>query len=134
MSPLACSLLALAALIAAADALKPNPYCSYLEMGQTEGYPTDNYVEFTLNVAGGTITIPDKCTRLGNMIIGEAISVCNTPNSKPEITPALQTEYQFKPNLGSVHIECPSDIDGCDRLDVEITQYCSMVTANHIFS
>ncbi|XP_063375853.1 uncharacterized protein LOC134663414 isoform X2 [Cydia fagiglandana] len=128
MSPLACSLLVLAALIAATDALLANPFCNYLELGETEGYPENNYVDFTLTVAGGIITIPDKCSRPGNKLIGEAITVCNVPNSKPGITQALQTQYHFKPNFALVNIYCPSDIPGCDRLKVKVMQFCGMVT------
>ncbi|XP_063529606.1 uncharacterized protein LOC134740883 [Cydia strobilella] len=126
MSPLACSLLALAALFAATDALFPNPYCSFLEMGKTDGYPQDNEVDFTITVAGGYITIPDRCTRPGNKLVGQSISVCNAPNSKPEIIVPLRTDYR-RPNFGSLYIHCPSGFPGCDRLEVHVWQYCEMV-------
>ncbi|XP_063618125.1 uncharacterized protein LOC134791005 [Cydia splendana] len=129
MSPLACSLLVLAVLIAATDALIANPFCSFLELGETDGYPEDNYVDFTLTGADGSLTIPDKCTRPGNKLIGESISVCNTPNSKPKIRQALQSDYDFAPNFGKVFISCPIEIPGCDRLQVEVMQFCGMVTA-----
>ncbi|XP_047987890.1 uncharacterized protein LOC125227591 [Leguminivora glycinivorella] len=128
MSPLARSLLALAALLAAADA-EPNPFCDSLDLGRDYGFPLSNYQKFTLTVAGGKVVIPDKCSRPGNKIVGESISVCNTPNSKPIIMPALQTQYHFKPNFALVDIRCPRDVAGCDRLKVEIWQFCEMVTA-----
>ncbi|XP_061707967.1 uncharacterized protein LOC133533802 [Cydia pomonella] len=131
MLPLARSLLALAALLSVTEARLANPFCSDLHLGKDDGYPKNNYVDFTITVSGGTITIPDKCSRPGNKIVGESISICNTPNSKPEIWQALQTEYHFKPNFALFHIDCPSNIAGCDRLKVEIRQYCEMVTAPH---
>ncbi|XP_061728830.1 uncharacterized protein LOC133533795 [Cydia pomonella] len=127
MSPLTCSLLAFLALFAAADALLPNPYCSKLVLGKQ----TKDFIDFSLTAPGGVVTIPDKCSRPGRRLVGELISVCNVPNSKPTITQAIQSQYDIKPNFAMVNIDCPSNIAGCDKLDVHVTEYCEMVTAPH---
>ncbi|XP_047987868.1 uncharacterized protein LOC125227570 [Leguminivora glycinivorella] len=130
MSPLARSLLALAALIAAADAELPN-YCSNERTGKQVGIPADNVEKFTLTVSGGLVRIPDKCTRPGNKMIGEYKSVCNIPNYQPKIRHILKTHRRYYDS--EIYIDCPSNITGCDSLKLEITQYCQMVVAPHSF-
>ncbi|XP_061708059.1 uncharacterized protein LOC133533792 [Cydia pomonella] len=116
MPPLARSLLALAALLAAADA-RANPFCDFAMIGDV----TDRPITFHLTVAGGvTTTIPDKCAMPGSELAGESINVCNTPSSKPRIQLALGSDLNFSP----IYIDCPGNIPGCSSLDVRVTQFC----------
>ncbi|XP_063617159.1 uncharacterized protein LOC134790318 [Cydia splendana] len=127
MSPLACSLLALIALFVADALSKPNPFCSKVELGNQ----TKEFIVFSLTVTGGDITVPDKSTRPGRELVGEVVSVCNTPNWQPKITPAMMSDYHFKPNFALFNIDCPRNITGCDKLDLRVTQFWEMVTAPH---
>ncbi|XP_061707966.1 uncharacterized protein LOC133518310 [Cydia pomonella] len=123
--PLARSLLALAALLAAADATT-NPFCDSLSRGQQ----TDDYEYFVLTGTGDATTkIPDKCSRPGRELVGDYISVCNTPYSKPQLRSLmLGTDITTIP-FWAVYIGCSHTIPGCSRLEVQVTQYCKMVTA-----
>ncbi|XP_063618128.1 uncharacterized protein LOC134791008 [Cydia splendana] len=126
MSPLACSLLAFIALFVADAESIANPFCDKLELGKVEG----DSVDFTLTVAGGYITVPDKTTRPGRKLVGEYFSVCNTPYSKPTLTPAPKS-HDITPNFAMLHIDCPSNIPGCNELELHVSQYWEMVTAPH---
>ncbi|XP_063376745.1 uncharacterized protein LOC134664086 [Cydia fagiglandana] len=116
MSPLARSLLALAALLAAADA-KANPFCDSALIGDM----TDNPITFHLTLAGGEVKqVPNKCAKPGSELAGESLNVCNTPMSKPKIQLAVGSRLNYSP----IMVDCPSSIPGCSSLDVQVTQYC----------
>ncbi|XP_047987888.1 uncharacterized protein LOC125227588 [Leguminivora glycinivorella] len=129
MSPLACSLLALGTLLAAADAVYPITYCGFLELGRVE----DDKIEFVqeLTVSGGIVNIPDKCTIPGRKLVGEKFTACNAPNYTPKIIQAFKSPIDMTPNFAMVEIDCPSDIDGCNTLVLEVVQYCQTVTGPH---
>ncbi|XP_061708058.1 uncharacterized protein LOC133518397 [Cydia pomonella] len=119
MSPLARSLLALAALLAAADAMT-NPFCDSLSRREQ----TDDYETFVITGTGDSVTeIPDKCTRPGRKLVGDYLSVCNAYHR-----PKLATPMGIAHPLGAVYITCPKTVDGCSRLQLHVTQYCKMVT------
>ncbi|XP_047987059.1 uncharacterized protein LOC125226921 [Leguminivora glycinivorella] len=126
MSPLACLLLAFAALFAAADGVKLN-YCGYLMLGEE----TKDHTDFRLTAPGGDVQIPDKCSRPGRRLVGEYISVCDPPYYQPIVTPAMTGSPYLKPVFKLVNIQCPSGIKGCDNLDVHVTQFCEIVTGPH---
>ncbi|XP_061708012.1 uncharacterized protein LOC133518356 [Cydia pomonella] len=118
MSPLACSLVALAALFAVSDARGPrtvDPFCSSSYLGDAWGAPH----AFKLTVSGGDVEIPDRCKE-GRILVGQDISVCNSPNSNPEVHPFHFGQYPFK----KVYIDCPHSTRGCSSLEVKVTQYC----------
>ncbi|XP_063375854.1 uncharacterized protein LOC134663416 isoform X1 [Cydia fagiglandana] len=125
MSPLACSLLAFIALFVTHALSMPNPFCSKVELGNK----TKDFIDFSLTVTGGDVTVPDKSTRPGRQLVGEVVSTCNTPHWEPKITPAIMSDYEFKPNFALFNIDCPKNITGCDKLDFKVTQYWEMVTA-----
>ncbi|XP_047987829.1 uncharacterized protein LOC125227536 [Leguminivora glycinivorella] len=117
MSPLACSLLALTALLAAADAVMPPPDCTSVTLGKV----TEDVTTFSLNVGGGDVRIPDKCTRPGRKLVGVKIEACLSPEKKIKITQALQTAPDFPPNFSLFNIEV-------DTIVVSVQQYGEMVT------
>ncbi|XP_063376746.1 uncharacterized protein LOC134664087 [Cydia fagiglandana] len=120
MSPLARSLLALAALLAAADAI-PNPFCDSLSRGK-QTY--DSSETFEITATGDSVTtIPDKCARPGRRLVGDYLSVCNAYHK-----PKLDTPMGIANPLGAVYITCPRSEAGCSQLKLQVTQYCEMVT------
>ncbi|XP_047987932.1 uncharacterized protein LOC125227620 [Leguminivora glycinivorella] len=126
MSPLACSLLALAALLAAADGVMP-PFCGHLWLGRR----TIDKIEFVLTVSGGVVNIPDKCSLPGRRLVGEDFTACNEPNYTPTIRQAYKPPNDKTPNFAMVDIECPSNFTGCNQLALKVEQYCEMVTSPH---
>ncbi|XP_047987833.1 uncharacterized protein LOC125227541 [Leguminivora glycinivorella] len=120
MSPLARSLLVLGALLAAADAMS-NPFCDSLSRGEETG----DYESFVLTGTGDAVTvIPDKCSRPGRKLVGDYLSACN-----PYHTPKLSTPMGIRNSLGAVYITCARTDPGCSSLQVQVLQYCKMVTA-----
>ncbi|XP_061707970.1 uncharacterized protein LOC133518314 [Cydia pomonella] len=123
MSPLARSLLALAALLAAADALA-NPYCDYLTIGRNYYADGDNVIKYTLTVSGEFYTIiPDKCSRPGRRLVHQTLVVCNDPNNVPRISLVKHSDPYT-----AVTIECPRDVPGCLNLELHVRQDCKPVT------
>ncbi|XP_047987965.1 uncharacterized protein LOC125227641 [Leguminivora glycinivorella] len=117
MSPLARSLLALAALLAAADAMS-NPFCDHDMIGETSDRP----ITFRKTVTGGEMfSVDNRCAFPGSELAGESFDVCNV-YSKPKVRIAigmLEIQTPFP-----VIVECPKDVPGCSSLDVQVTQYC----------
>ncbi|XP_061708056.1 uncharacterized protein LOC133518396 [Cydia pomonella] len=121
MSPLACSLLALAALFAVSNAKNvhiPNPFCDE----RMRGIEGDSSEHFKMTVSGGVVNIPDNCTRLGRKLVGEDVSVCNAPYSKP----LLRSVFGLSNKFGILGIDCPTNTNGCMTLELDVTQHCKM--------
>ncbi|XP_063617156.1 uncharacterized protein LOC134790315 [Cydia splendana] len=126
MSPLARSLLALAALLAAAYA-KRNPFCDSLNIGDEYIGNQDDTINFKLTVSGEFYTvIPDKCTRPGRRLVHQYLSVCNTPNNKPTISLVKDSEPYT-----AVTFDCPREVPGCTHLELNVEQVCKPVTGPH---
>ncbi|XP_047987830.1 uncharacterized protein LOC125227539 [Leguminivora glycinivorella] len=118
MSPLACSLLVLTALLAAAEAVMPQPDCTSAKLGEVTGDVTT----FSVDVGGGAVRIPDKCTRPGRKQVGVKIEACLSPESKLKIMPVLLTPSDISPNFSLFKI-------AVDKIVVSVEQYGEMVTA-----
>ncbi|XP_047987764.1 uncharacterized protein LOC125227481 [Leguminivora glycinivorella] len=117
MSPLACSLIALAALFAVSNAASvANPFCDGVSLGDSSLPPEK---EFKLTVSGGDIIIPNRC-KLDRKLVGQSLSVCNTDNSMPEIHPNTIGARPYE----KVFIDCPKSTRGCEDLELKVTQYC----------
>ncbi|XP_061707998.1 uncharacterized protein LOC133518342 [Cydia pomonella] len=115
MSPLARSLLALAALLAAADAQEQ---CTTKTVGQV----TNHHVPLTpvhVDPPGRRVIIPKGACEPYFREVGETIVCCNrNPNFYP---PPTIDVPDYPPNLSPVDVRV-SDPLGCD---CRITQYCS---------
>ncbi|XP_047987688.1 uncharacterized protein LOC125227417 [Leguminivora glycinivorella] len=118
MSPLACSLFALATLFAVSDAL-PNPFCDRQSRGISGSGLEWREENFKLTVVNGVVQIPNKC-KIYEELAGEDIAACNIPYSKPLLRNVLGRANDF----GIVGIDCPSNTRGCMRLELNVTQYC----------
>ncbi|XP_063375777.1 uncharacterized protein LOC134663345 [Cydia fagiglandana] len=115
-----CFLLALAPLLAAARTYDPK----YCDLKLIRGLETEEYIDFNIITPDGLVNIDDKCSRAGRELVGEDVAVCNYPFSKPIISTLVGADNQFK----TVSIDCPSGIPGCSHLNVNVRQYCKMVT------
>ncbi|XP_061728823.1 uncharacterized protein LOC133533789 isoform X2 [Cydia pomonella] len=121
MSPLARSLLALGALLAAAD--------SQYNCDNEEGYITKDSYNFTTPFyvpygVDGEVHIPDVCFaifRRALMHIGEKVQACNIERGHPppRIIPVVWPIGPLEP----VRIEYCKDPNGCM---VYITEYCDL--------
>ncbi|XP_061708011.1 uncharacterized protein LOC133518355 [Cydia pomonella] len=126
MSPLACCLVALAALFAVSHAKEigiANPFCGGVSLGE---YESMNTVSFKMTVSGGAVVITDKCPR-NTKLVGQNLNVCNVAYSMPELHPYEFGLYPFE----KVFIDCPKSTLGCDNLELHVTQYCRGILAGH---
>ncbi|XP_063529951.1 uncharacterized protein LOC134741111 [Cydia strobilella] len=117
MSPLACCLVALAALFAVSDANMINPFCSSVSLGESMVHE----VTFNMNVSGGDVFIPNKCPE-DHDLKGQDLNVCNIPNSMPEVHTFTIGKHPFE----KVYIDCPNNTRGCSSLELQVTQYCEV--------
>ncbi|XP_063358751.1 uncharacterized protein LOC134648198 [Cydia amplana] len=130
MSPLARSLLALAALLAAADAIPklPNPFCDSLSIGKEYIGNRDDSIKFKLTVSGEFYTIiPDKCTRPGRRLLHQYLRVCNPPNNKPSISLVKSSDPYT-----AITLDCPRDVPGCTNLELNVRQDCKMLSGPYV--
>ncbi|XP_063529605.1 uncharacterized protein LOC134740882 [Cydia strobilella] len=130
MTPLARSLVAFAALLAAADASSSyasadssssyvsadsNPFCNSVATGTQSSYgqpwQRPSFV-FELFERSGKVNIPDKCSRSGKKLVAQSIYGCSIRGP-----PAIFVDGQFSP----VTITCPNIDGGCS---LNISQFC----------
>ncbi|XP_047987652.1 uncharacterized protein LOC125227387 [Leguminivora glycinivorella] len=120
MSPLACSVVALAALFAVSNAASvEDPFCANLFLGDSSLQPG---TEFTMNVSGGEVIIPNRCPLASPNLWGQYLKVCNEETSLPEIRPFTFGGRPYE----KVNIDCPKSTRGCDRLELKVTQLCNV--------
>ncbi|XP_047987891.1 uncharacterized protein LOC125227593 [Leguminivora glycinivorella] len=107
MSPLACSLLALAALLAAADGK-----CATKDVGQKTKVPVA-ITPTKVNPPGATVTISNGCDP--GSVIGETVRVCN--NDDDTCTPTVDiADGQYSPVQVGCACQTACVLDG--------TQFC----------
>ncbi|XP_061728831.1 uncharacterized protein LOC133533796 [Cydia pomonella] len=122
MSPLTRSLVAFAALLAAADAnsvfanADSNPFCNSVATGnqRSDGAPWQrpNFV-FEVSRPSGTVDIPDKCSQSGKTLVAQSIYACSRAGP-PSISVGGQ---QFSP----ITVMCPDTAGGCS---FNVSQFC----------
>ncbi|XP_063617953.1 uncharacterized protein LOC134790897 [Cydia splendana] len=116
MSPLVRSLLALAALLAAADAQQQQ--CTTKYVGQQTNHPVPiNSVH--VPYPGATVTIYGEACGPYRKPVGEKIVCCNSSPYSYYIPPEI-VGPAYPPNLSPFDVHC-QDPAGCD---CHITQYC----------
>ncbi|XP_063617956.1 uncharacterized protein LOC134790899 isoform X2 [Cydia splendana] len=114
MSPLVRSLLALAALLAAADA---HGQCATIEIGHKTKYPVPLKLVH-VPYPGGQVHIPDGACRVPRNTVGAKIKCCNSSDNPNIPPPTITVDNYVWPTI-NVRVV---DRAGCD---CEITQYCS---------
>ncbi|XP_047987716.1 uncharacterized protein LOC125227441 [Leguminivora glycinivorella] len=134
MSPLARSLLALAALFAAVDATAWDPYgheqgCSGFAMAVRVSVEPQQRVNFdvTARTSEAIHDIPDRCAKIGGVIQYQRVEVCNAFRGlTSSARKAPKVNYLRDDTLSPIYASCDGDSE-CGPLVIHVTQACNPV-------
>ncbi|XP_061708025.1 uncharacterized protein LOC133518365 [Cydia pomonella] len=132
MSPLARSLLALAALFVAVDTSVWDPYgheqgCAGFNMAVIVAVEPQQQVKFDITVPTNenVHNIPDNCSKIGGVVQFQKVEVCNAYRgltSSPRKAPKVN--YMGENTLSPIYASCEGAAE-CGPLVIHVNQACN---------